>query len=234
MRKKMRPIFVFVIWLALAIAVAGCSVRLIKRSPADIERIDALSQETAQLQELARLKAEEAQRLRNAYELLQNRLSQELKDRQVKLALDEKGLTITFLAEVLFDSGKSKIRPEAHNALDKVADVIKADLAEQNIGIEGHTDNEPIKYSPWKSNWELSTARAISVLHYLVDEKGISPHLVSATGYGEYRPIASNDIPDGRQKNRRVEIVIIPKYSKSDIAEQTQTKKEEPPQRYYK
>ena len=83
-----------------------------------------------------------------------------------------------------------------------------------DIGIEGHTDNEPIKYSGWKSNWELSTARALSVLHYLIDEKGVAPIRVSAIGYGEYRPIASNSNKEGRQANRRVEIVILPNVSK--------------------
>ncbi|MFH1782408.1 MAG: OmpA family protein, partial [Candidatus Omnitrophota bacterium] len=79
------------------------------------------------------------------------------------------------------------------------------------IGIEGHTDNEPIKYSGWKSNWELSTARATSVLHYIVDERGIAPERVSATGHGEFKPVSSNDTEDGKRQNRRVEIVVLPK-----------------------
>jgi chemotaxis protein MotB len=82
------------------------------------------------------------------------------------------------------------------------------------VGIEGHTDNDPIKKSGWKSNWELSTARALSVLHYLSEQSVNEPRL-SAIGYGEYRPVASNDIKDGRQKNRRVEIVILPKIEKT-------------------
>ena len=90
--------------------------------------------------------------------------------------------------------------------------------------MEGHTDNEPIKYSGWKSNWELSTARATSVLHYLVDDKGVNPKLVKAVGYGEFRPVAANDTPEGRQLNRRVEIVIQPKYLKpEDIAKSEKT-----------
>jgi chemotaxis protein MotB len=87
-------------------------------------------------------------------------------------------------------------------------------VPENDIGIEGHTDNEPIRYSGWKSNWELSTARALSVLHYLIDKKGISPLRVSAIGYGEYRPVASNVDKEGRRLNRRVEIVILPKATK--------------------
>jgi chemotaxis protein MotB len=114
----------------------------------------------------------------------------------------------------LYDSGKAKLRSEAYPILDKVARILTENVPEHNIGIEGHTDNEPIKYSGWKSNWELSTGRALSVLHYLVDEKGISPHRVSAIGYGEYRPVASNETKEGRQMNRRVEIVILPRVTK--------------------
>ena len=80
--------------------------------------------------------------------------------------------------------------------------------------IEGHTDNQPIKRSGWKSNWELSTARALSVLHYL-SEKSVAEPRLAATGYGEYKPVATNDAREGRQKNRRVEIVILPKTEKT-------------------
>jgi chemotaxis protein MotB len=94
------------------------------------------------------------------------------------------------------------------------------------VGIEGHTDNEQIKFSGWKSNWELSAARALSVLHYLVDEKKISGKRVSAIGYGEYRPVTSNDTREGRQQNRRVEVVILPRVTK--VKEAGETKLLEP------
>ncbi|MCK5081464.1 MAG: OmpA family protein, partial [Candidatus Omnitrophica bacterium] len=84
-------------------------------------------------------------------------------------------------------------------------------VSDLNVGIEGHTDNVPITHSGWKSNWELSTARALSVLHHLEDNEGISPKRLSATGYGEFRPVASNATKAGKQDNRRVEIVILPK-----------------------
>jgi chemotaxis protein MotB len=115
---------------------------------------------------------------------------------------------------VLFDSGKSKIKPEAYATLDKVVRVLNENVPEYNVGIEGHTDNVPIKFSGWKSNWELSTARALSVLHYIVEQRGVAPNRVSAIGYGEYNPVASNDNIEGRQLNRRVEIVILPKVAK--------------------
>jgi chemotaxis protein MotB len=119
----------------------------------------------------------------------------------------------------LFDSGKAKLRKDSYLKLNKVVDVLNTTVADLNVGIEGHTDNRPIKKSGWKSNWELSTARALSVLHYLSD-KGVSEPRLAAIGYGEYKPVASNDTREGRQKNRRVEIVILPKTetTKGDTA----------------
>jgi chemotaxis protein MotB len=184
----------------LSLALAGCTFILQKGRRSDAEKIEKLSRELDELNQTKRL--------------LEDRLSQEIKDKQVKLQMMDKGLVITFLADVLFDSGKAVIKSETFAALDKVARVLKENVPHLNVGIEGHTDNEPIKYSGWKSNWELSAARALSVLHYLVDDKGINPERVSAIGYGEYRPVASNSSVEERQLNRRVEVVIIPKVSK--------------------
>ncbi|HNX80871.1 MAG TPA: flagellar motor protein MotB [Candidatus Omnitrophota bacterium] len=183
-----------------AFFMSGCTFIFQRGRRSDVEKIEQLSQ---QLDELTAAK-----------KLLEERLSQEIKDKQVSLKMMEKGLVITFVADVLFDSGKAKVKPESNQILDKVAGVLQTNVPDLSIGIEGHTDNLPIKHSGWKSNWELSTARALSVLHYLVDEKNISPDRVSAVGYGEYRPVATNDTKEGRSDNRRVEIVILPKVTK--------------------
>jgi len=179
---------------------SGCTFIFQKGRRSDAQKIEQLAQ---QVDELGQAK-----------KLLEDRLSQEIQDKQVRLERMGKGLVITFVADVLFDSGKATIRPEASASLDKVARVLQENVPDLNVGIEGHTDNIPIKVSGWKSNWELSSARALSVLHYLIGEKGISPERLSAIGYGEYRPVASNDSKNGRQQNRRVEIVILPKMSK--------------------
>jgi chemotaxis protein MotB len=186
--------------ILLSIFLAGCTFIFQRGRRSDVQKIEQLSQ---QLEELSRTKS-----------ILEDRLSQEIKDKQVRLQMMEKGLVITFVADVLFDSGKAKIRQEAYPVLDKVAVVLKENIPELNVGIEGHTDNQPIKFSGWKSNWELSTARALSILHYLADDKGITPERLSAVGYGEYKPVASNDSRDGRQLNRRVEVVIFPQLTK--------------------
>jgi len=185
----------------LTLNLAGCTFIFQKGRRSDIRKIEELSR---QLDELNQTKG-----------LLEDRLSQEIQDKQVRLQMMEKGLVITFVADVLFDSGKSKIRQEAYPILDKVARVLKENVPKLYVGIEGHTDNQPIRFSGWKSNWELSSARALSILHYLIDEKGILPNRLSAVGYGEYRPVASNDTKEGCQLNRRVEIVILPQVIKA-------------------
>lgn len=182
--------------LALALGLSGCTIILQKGRRTDIEKISKLK---SNMDELARAKEE-----------LEKQLQDEINNKQVKVEMQGKGLVITFVSEVLFDSGKAKLRRDSYEKLDKVAGVLNTTVADLDVGIEGHTDNQPIKRSGWKSNWELSTARALSVLHYLSDKSVAEPRL-AAIGYGEYRPVASNDTKEGRQKNRRVEIVILPK-----------------------
>ncbi len=214
MRKKTQFLSVLFIIL-LCVMVSGCSVTIQKGRRSDIEKIESLEYEiealNARLAQLQQAKDDEISELGNAKKLLEKQLKREIGDKEVRLEMAEKGLAIIFLSEVLFDSGKTDIKKEANSPLDKVAKVLKENLPGREIGISGHTDNEPIKYSGWKSNWELSTARATSVLHYLVDERGVAPEKVSATGHGKYKPTESNDTPEGRRQNRRVEITILPK-----------------------
>jgi len=194
--------------IVLVMFVSGCAVNFYKANPRDKVKIRELSSEVDRLEAL---RAEESARLKDTMKDLERRLKREIDDKQVSLQMAEKGLVITFVAEVLFDSGKADVKKEADPILGKVAKVIRRKVSDRDIGIEGHTDNVPITYSGWKSNWELSTARATSVLHNLIDNGGLEPEKLSAIGYGEYRPIASNDTDEGRQLNRRVEVVILPK-----------------------
>ncbi len=201
MRKGAR-LNLFVVFLVSAgFILSGCTVIIQKGRRSDIEKISQLKNA---LTDLERAKAE-----------LEDRLKREIGDKEVTVEMLERGLVITFVSEVLFDSGKAKLRDDSLEKLSKVASVLNTTVRDLNVGIEGHTDNVPIKYSGWKSNWELSSARAMGVLHYLVDQAQVGPGRLSATGYGEYHPVASNDTDEGRQKNRRVEIVILPKTTKA-------------------
>jgi len=187
------------VYFVLFTFFSGCALVIQKGRRSDLERIKALEQELAEL--------------RSARSLLEDRLSEEIGDSRVKLEMKEKGLVITVLAEVLFDSGKSELRKDSLPILDKVSVILNDQLVKHNIGIEGHTDNEPIKYSRWKDNWELSLHRAYSVLKYL-ESRGIDSDRLSAGGYGEYQPVASNETKEGKQLNRRVEIVVLPRLVK--------------------
>jgi len=197
--------------VGVVVVTSGCAVRFSQRSPWDIQHLQTLSEQLEQVKALAQLKADEANRLREAKALLEQRLSSEIAAEDISVGFDERGLVVRVLDQILFDSGKANLRQNAHPVLEKVAQVLNQELPDQPVGVEGHTDNEPIKHSRWKDNWELSLARARSVLTYLVDRQDISPQRIAATGYGEHRPIASNETPQGRQQNRRVEIVVLPR-----------------------
>jgi chemotaxis protein MotB len=123
------------------------------------------------------------------------------------LKIEARGLVVAIVTDkVLFDSGSDQIKTEGEAVLGALAPAFK-ELPNQ-LSIEGHTDNVPIATSRFASNWELSTARATTVLRVLVEHDGLDPTHVSAAGYADQRPIASNDSPDGRSANRRVEIVV--------------------------
>ncbi len=127
--------------------------------------------------------------------------------KKVVLAMDERGLVVHVMDSALFELGKANLTPEAQSMLDQLVPHL---LRVPNpIRVEGHTDNAPIKTALYPSNWELSAARATAVVRYLVEKHDISPLRVSATGYGEFRPIATNDSVASRAKNRRIDLVIL-------------------------
>ena len=197
--------------VGVLLVTSGCAVKLSQRSPWDIQQIHTLSEQLEQFRTLAQLKTEEADRLRQAKTLLDERLSPQIAGKDVSVGFDERGLVVRVLDRILFGSGKAQLRQEAHPVLEQVARVLNKEVVDQPIAIEGHTDNEPITHSRWKDNWELSLARARSVLTHLVKEGSVDPARLSAVGYGEYRPIASNETRAGRRANRRVEIVVLPR-----------------------
>jgi chemotaxis protein MotB len=113
------------------------------------------------------------------------------------------GFKVTFGSSVMFPSGVATINKDAFPYLDKIIAITKQ--KNFSVRIEGHTDNVPIHTEQFLSNWELSTVRAVNVLRYFLDRGKIPPKRLVAVGFSEYHPIASNDTPDGKLKNRRVE-----------------------------
>jgi len=123
---------------------------------------------------------------------------------------EDGGIKLTILSEVLFSSGKCKLTAEGQAVLAQVAKTIRKEFPEWVVEVRGHTDNVPIRYSKYASNWELSCARSLSVLHFLVESHGFKPEQMMVTGCADTVPLASNDTPDGRRMNRRAEIILRP------------------------
>jgi chemotaxis protein MotB len=116
-------------------------------------------------------------------------------------------ITVTLPDAILFDSGKASLRSSTSKELDHIYAVLKEKYPGREIEVVGHTDSDPIKKSKWADNWELSSERALSVSRYLM-QKGISENRIKSAGCGPARPIASNSTAAGKQKNRRVEIIV--------------------------
>lgn len=217
---------ILILFVALAFLLSGCATMRKARKADELEKEVAELKDTLgqlkkenedllnQKQQAVEQKEKEVSELEKAKQELAESLKKEIGDYKAKLEMTERGLVITFLAEVFFDSGKDVIRQDGKDALNKVADVLNKNVADSLVAVEGHTDADPIKYSGWKSNWELSSSRALAVLHYFIDECKVKPERLSANGYGEFKPVASNDTDEGKQKNRRVEIVILPSQVK--------------------
>ncbi|MGC2474161.1 MAG: response regulator [Candidatus Sulfotelmatobacter sp.] len=141
---------------------------------------------------------------------LQQALQHEIKMHTVALHREVEGLVISLREFGFFDSGSANLRPEALPALDRIASILAVRTC--RLRIEGHTDNVPIHTSQMASNWELSTARSTELVRLLIVRYGFSPERLSAAGYAEYHPIASNDSPQGRAQNRRVDVVILSEH----------------------
>lgn len=127
--------------------------------------------------------------------------------RQLEITLTEEGLAMRLADKILFELGSVGIAPEARPLLDKIGSILAR--TRLSARIEGHTDNLPIATERYPSNWELSTARAVSVLRYLLAGFAIPSQRLSAAGYGEYQPLVSNDSEENRSRNRRVEIFLM-------------------------
>ncbi|MFQ5736226.1 MAG: flagellar motor protein MotB [Thermodesulfobacteriota bacterium] len=143
----------------------------------------------------------------NKYEKVKDALKDLEKDKKLSFIFDENMLTIRISDNILFQPGKDELIEAAHPVLDEIISILKT--LPNDVRIEGHTDNIPINTPRFSSNWDLSSARAIAILKYFVNEHGFDPAKLSALGHGEYRPIATNDTPSGRLKNRRVDIMVL-------------------------
>jgi chemotaxis protein MotB len=127
---------------------------------------------------------------------------------ELKISLRNGRMVLELRNDVLFDSGHTVIKPQGKLALTKIAPVLRT-ISDRHFQVAGDTDNMPIVTSQFPSNWELSTRRAVEVVRFLIGQ-GMRPELLSAAGYGEFDQVSSNNDPEGRARNRRIEITLQP------------------------
>ncbi len=124
----------------------------------------------------------------------------------IELRLDERGVVMELPDYIFFERARADLIPEARQMLDKFSELFLR--LNRNIIVEGHTCNLPMNVPEFPTNWELSVIRAVRVTRYLAEERDLNPYSLTATGYGEYHPLDTNDTPEGRARNRRVTIVL--------------------------
>jgi len=189
------------------------------------QQVDTLTQQNEAIkkdvgaleQEKAALVAADQQR-RQQYEALVQGLSKEVEKGQLQVKQYKNMLSVDLAEKIFFDSGKATLKKEGKEVLKKVGDALKG-YENKIIRVVGHTDNVPLAKSlqaTFPTNWDLSVARATNVVRYL-QEVGIPPERMVPSGRAEYDPVAPNDTPEGRQKNRRIEIMLLDKSLVSEM-----------------
>ena len=173
------------------------------------EKNVALHSEAEALERQRKAAVEE---MRGTYENLLENMKGEIAKGEITITQLRGKLKVNMLDEILFDSGKTTVKPQGLEVLQRVGSIL-VNVKDRAISIEGHTDNVPIGAELSKmypTNWELSAVRATTVARYLQEKTGLDPGLLSAIGYGEYQPVVPNESEEGRAKNRRIEIVLVP------------------------
>ncbi len=166
---------------------------------------------SAEAKELAKAKKDREEALRNQQKLIDS-LKKEIDTGQVKIARLAGLTTVRLEDKILFGSSQASIKESGLGILKKVGEALQQ-IKDKHIQVQGHTDSRPIRWDlqgRYPTNWELSAARAATIVRYLIDEIGIDPARLSAAGYAFHQPLASNDAPDGQQQNRRVEFALLP------------------------
>jgi chemotaxis protein MotB len=218
-------------FLGIVFGLVGCvTTKTYKRSQAETatcltekqaqaEQIDALNKDKAALiQDKAALTQAEADKeaelakLKGTYDEVVGNLKNEISSGQIQVTQLKDKLTLNMVEKILFNSGQAEVKESGKKVLDSIAAALK-NVQDKDIRVEGYTDNVPL--SPkltdrFPTNWELSTARATNVVRYLVEKDGLDPSHLIAAGFGQYHPISTNDTPEGRAQNRRIDIVLVP------------------------
>ena len=177
-----------------------------------LNTVEGLKTELRQEKQAVRQKEGEISELEKTRREIESSLKDQIAQKDIKLEEIEGKLKVTFVDKILFDSGSVMIKPKGQEVLLKLADSFRENK-DQNIAVEGHTDDVQIGSAlvdRFPTNWELSTARATAVVRFLQEKGNIEPERLTASGFSFYRPVATNETPEGREQNRRIEIILVP------------------------
>ncbi|MEQ9501994.1 MAG: OmpA family protein [Deltaproteobacteria bacterium] len=171
-----------------------------------------LAATTAEVEQLRKLRAE-AEKEAAQFRAIAQKLKSMVDAGQLEVVMRKGRINLKLPDNILFPSGSKRLKKDGKEALESVAAVLK-DVKDREFLIAGHTDNVPLgRKSRFKNNWGLSTARAVEVVQLMIDS-GVNPDQLAAAGFGEHDPIADNETEEGRAKNRRLEIILLPKIEK--------------------
>ena len=177
-----------------------------------LNTVEGLKTELRQEKLAVQQKEGEISELEKTRRQIESSLKDQIAQKDIKLEEIEGKLKVTFVDKILFDSGSVMIKAKGQEVLLKLADSFR-DNKDQNIAVEGHTDDVQIGSAlvdRFPTNWELSTARATAVVRFLQEKGNIEPERLTASGFSFYRPVATNETPEGREQNRRIEIILVP------------------------
>lgn len=202
--------------LLMAVSFSSCiSIQTHERKMAALraQNMQMSKELSASEKDLAEERERIVRSVRGYYDEIVNELKGEIAQGTVQVKQKDDSLSIAMEERILFDSGRSQLNEAGQKVLLRIADVLK-EIKGQEIRVEGHADNQAITGAlreKYPSNWELSASRAAVVLKYLADKGKVAPENFVLVGFGEYRPVASNETNEGREQNRRVDIVLVPK-----------------------
>jgi chemotaxis protein MotB len=213
-----RQIRMLLISAALTSMVSGCvsTGTYEKMETSKNQEIAALQDRVSELEKQNASLMSNSEETQKQYDALVQGLSKEVEKGQLQVRQYKNMLSVDLAEQVFFDSGSATLKEDGKDVLKKVGGALKG-YENKIIRVVGHTDNVPVLKSPFPSNWDLSVARATTVVRFL-QEAGVPPGRMIAAGRGEYSPVAPNDTPEGRQKNRRIEIMLIDQSLADELA----------------
>lgn len=183
-----------------------------------------LEEELARTKESNEILQKQGEATKGQYENLLSQLQQEVQQGELQITQYKNMLSVDVAEQIFFDSGSAKLKATGKKVLKKVGDVLNQ-YSDKMIRVVGHTDNVPVGkafQNVFPTNWELSVARSTNVVRFLQDESKIDPTRLITSGRGEYSPVAPNDTPEGRKKNRRIEITLIDRSLVDAIKEKSE------------